>query len=174
MFFSQPIKNCLRLTLIAFTAFNLISCSNGAKSLPSKNATEKSMNTTPNTATNKGVKMSEADLTKTSTGLAYKDEEVGSGEVAKAGQQVSVHYTGTFESGDKFDSSKDRGQPFKFKLGAGQVIKGWDEGVAGMKVGGKRVLVIPPALAYGEGGIPGAIPPNSTLKFEVELLGINN
>ncbi|MDX1918922.1 MAG: FKBP-type peptidyl-prolyl cis-trans isomerase [Candidatus Caenarcaniphilales bacterium] len=110
-------------------------------------------------------------FTTTSSGLQLKDEVVGSGEVAKAGKKVSVHYTGTlYPSGEKFDSSKDRGKPFQFSLGAGQVIKGWDEGVQGMKEGGTRVLIIPADLAYGRSGVPGAIPPNATLKFVVELI----
>src|SRR5438034_11416438 len=112
-----------------------------------------------------------AEVTNAS-GLKYDDLVVGTGPEAKTGQTVSVHYTGWLTDGKKFDSSKDRGQPFSFPLGAGRVIKGWDEGVAGMKVGGKRTLVIPPELGYGARGAPGAIPPNATLKFEVGLLDV--
>ena len=108
----------------------------------------------------------------TDSGLMYEDVQEGSGESPVKGQKVTVHYTGTFPDGKKFDSSKDRGQPFTFTIGMGQVIKGWDEGVATMKPGGQRTLVIPPALGYGPRGIPGAIPPNSTLHFEVELISI--
>ena len=107
-----------------------------------------------------------------SDGLKYTDDQVGTGAEAVAGKTVSVHYTGWLTNGQKFDSSRDRGQPFSFPLGAGRVIKGWDEGVAGMKVGGKRTLTIPPELGYGARGAPGAIPPNATLKFEVELLDV--
>jgi FKBP-type peptidyl-prolyl cis-trans isomerase FkpA len=105
-------------------------------------------------------------------GLKYTDDQVGTGAEAATGKTVSVHYTGWLLDGTKFDSSRDRNQPFSFPLGRGQVIKGWDEGVAGMKVGGKRTLVIPPDLGYGARGAGGVIPPNATLKFEVELLDV--
>lgn len=110
------------------------------------------------------------------SGLQYEDTVHGEGEVASADHQVTVHYTGWLyqdgEQGAKFDSSKDRGDPFAFRLGAGQVIQGWDEGVAGMKVGGARTLIIPAGLGYGARGAGGVIPPNATLKFDVELLGV--
>lgn len=108
----------------------------------------------------------------TPSGLKYVDEVVGTGPAPEKGKQVTVHYTGTLEDGKKFDSSKDRNQPFTFTIGVGQVIKGWDEGVMSMKVGGKRKLTIPPDLAYGQRGAPPAIPPGATLLFEVELLDV--
>lgn len=112
-------------------------------------------------------------VVKTASGLQYQDEVVGTGSVAKTGQMVSVQYTGTLVSGKKFDSSYDRNEPFSFQLGSGQVIKGWDEGVAGMKVGGKRKLIIPPTLGYGSQDVGnGLIPANSTLIFEVEVVGV--
>ena len=112
----------------------------------------------------------------TDSGLQYEDTLPGTGATAKAGQSVTVHYTGWLYNdgakGAKFDSSKDRRDPFRFDLGAGMVIKGWDEGVQGMQVGGTRVLVIPPQLGYGARGAGGVIPPNATLMFEVELLAV--
>jgi len=104
--------------------------------------------------------------------LKIEDLKVGTGAEAKSGQNVSVHYVGTLTDGSKFDSSRDRGSPFKFTLGAGMVIKGWDQGVAGMKIGGLRKLTIPPELGYGARGFPPVIPGGSTLVFEVELLGV--
>ena len=110
--------------------------------------------------------------TKTASGLEYWDIKVGTGAVAQSGQHVKVDYTGWLTNGKKFDSSVGTGKPFEFKLGASQVIKGWDEGVAGMKVGGKRQLRIPPDLAYGAAGYPGVIPANSTLIFDVSLVDV--
>jgi len=112
----------------------------------------------------------------TPSGLQYEDTQTGDGAEAASGRNVRVHYTGWLfnggQQGAKFDSSRDRNDPFEFALGAGMVIKGWDEGVAGMKVGGKRTLVIPPQLGYGARGAGGVIPPNATLKFDVELLDV--
>ena len=112
----------------------------------------------------------------TPSGLQYIDTQEGSGDTATAGQHVTVHYTGWLykdgEQGAKFDSSRDRNDPFDFPLGGGMVIRGWDEGVQGMKVGGQRTLIIPPELGYGARGAGGVIPPNATLKFDVELLAV--
>src|SRR5262245_27843941 len=105
-------------------------------------------------------------------GLKYEDLKVGDGALAEEGHKVDVHYTGWLTDGTKFDSSLDRGKPFSFTLGGGNVIRGWDEGVKGMRVGGKRKLTIPPDLGYGASGAAGVIPPNATLVFEVELLGV--
>jgi FKBP-type peptidyl-prolyl cis-trans isomerase FkpA len=112
------------------------------------------------------------DSIKTPSGLLIEELVAGSGASATAGNKVTVHYTGWLTDGKKFDSSRDRGDPFVFPLGRGQVIKGWDEGVAGMKIGGKRKLTIPPSLGYGARGAGGVIPPNATLVFEVELLAV--
>ena len=116
--------------------------------------------------------MSEANVVTTPSGLKYEEIQEGTGETPKSGQTVVVHYTGTLEDGTKFDSSRDRSQPFQFKIGVGQVIKGWDEGLSTMKVGGRRKLIIPSELGYGARGAGGVIPPHSTLIFDVELLGV--
>ena len=117
-----------------------------------------------------------SSMTTTASGLQYEDTVVGTGEAPETGQICVMHYTGWLyqdgKKGAKFDSSLDRGKPFEFPLGTGRVIKGWDEGVASMKVGGKRTLIIPPALGYGARGAGGVIPPNATLLFDVELLGV--
>ncbi len=109
----------------------------------------------------------------TPSGLKYRDIKVGNGPTAEKNQMVFVHYTGRLENGRKFDSSRDRGTPFAFRLGVGEVIKGWDEGVASMKVGGQRELIIPPELGYGSQGAGGVIPPNATLVFDVELIKVS-
>ena len=116
--------------------------------------------------------MANEEMSTTPSGLQLRDEMIGGGPEARAGSHVAVHYTGTLESGAKFDSSRDRGKPFEFVLGAGSVIRGWDEGVVGMRVGGRRRLVIPAALGYGARGFPPVIPANATLVFDVELLEV--
>jgi FKBP-type peptidyl-prolyl cis-trans isomerase len=137
-----------------------------AQSATAKKAADARPNTNaPTKVTGDGVK--------TPSGLTYWDIRVGTGEVAKEGSRVRVHYTGWLTNGKKFDSSVDAGQPFDFRIGNGEVIKGWEEGVAGMRVGGKRQLRIPPGLGYGAEGTPGGpIPPNATLIFDVQLLGV--
>ncbi len=120
----------------------------------------------------RGNSASNAATVTTPSGLKYIDEVVGTGASPKKGQKVTVHYTGRLQNGTKFDSSVDKGTPYEFAIGMGTVIKGWDEGIMSMKVGGKRKLIIPPTLGYGAVGSPPAIPPNSTLNFDVELLGI--
>jgi FKBP-type peptidyl-prolyl cis-trans isomerase len=138
---------------------------------PAATTTEPAATTPTQTAPAEATAAAPAPAAETVTELKIEDTKVGKGKTAKAGDLVTVHYTGWLMDGTKFDSSVDRGQPFQFTLGAGQVIPGWDEGVAGMKVGGTRVLIIPADKAYGPQGTPdGTIPPGATLKFKVELL----
>ncbi|MGA9980834.1 MAG: FKBP-type peptidyl-prolyl cis-trans isomerase [Candidatus Sulfotelmatobacter sp.] len=141
-----------------------------AATLWAQTPTHKRVQAVPNTTAPSKVT---GDGVKTADGLQYWDIRVGTGEVAKDGDKVKVHYTGWLTTGKKFDSSVDAHQPFDFTIGHGEVIKGWDEGVAGMKVGGKRQLRIPPDLAYGEAGHPPQIPQNATLIFDVQLLKVN-
>ena len=122
--------------------------------------------------TDETAEETEETLVTTDSGLQYEDIVEGTGAMPQKGQRVTVHYTGTLEDGTKFDSSRDRNRPFSFTIGVGQVIKGWDEGVMSMRVGGQRKLVIPPELGYGTRGAGGVIPPNATLLFDVELLRI--
>ena len=146
----------------------LVSCQDGS----SKNSTvnKEDIPSTANQADR--INQLEGNMKLTETGLKYKDMVVGDGESPKVGDKVVVHYTGKLEDGTKFDSSVDRGKPFEFSIGVGQVIKGWDEGVMSMRVGGKRQLVIPSNLGYGESGAGKVIPPNATLIFDVELIEI--
>jgi peptidylprolyl isomerase len=123
-------------------------------------------------AANKSATAPGGTMQTTPSGLQYEDLVAGTGDAPRQNQTAVVHYTGWLDNGQKFDSSLDRGRPFEFQVGAGQVIKGWDEGVATMRVGGKRKLLIPPDLGYGSRGAGGVIPPNANLTFEVELLGV--
>jgi peptidylprolyl isomerase len=130
---------------------------------------------TPSSSTNAADLMTaeeDQNIITTPSGLKYIEVVEGTGPTPEAGQTITVHYTGTLEDGRKFDSSRDRNQPFSFRVGKGQVIKGWDEGLSTMKVGGQRRLIIPPELGYGARGAGGVIPPNATLIFDVELLGV--
>ncbi len=146
----------------------LTSCATAPPPPPATTATAPQPSTTPTVATPSGPQE-----TTMPDGLKIQDLAVGNGPMAEEGMKVTVNYTGWLTDGTKFDSSHDPGrQPLQFVIGAGQVIRGWDEGVKGMRVGGRRKLTIPPDLAYGEAGYPGAIPPNSTLIFEVEFLGV--
>jgi FKBP-type peptidyl-prolyl cis-trans isomerase len=154
-------KTVITISAIALFALAALAI---AQTTPAKKAPAKPATSTPTKVTGAPIK--------TASGLEYWDIKVGTGAVAQTGQHVRVDYTGWLTTGKKFDSSVGTGKPFEFKLGASQVIKGWDEGVAGMKVGGKRQLRIPPGLAYGEKGYPGVIPANSTLIFDVSLVDV--
>ena len=154
------------LALIA--ALIIVGCKSAPKSEPATSEQKTEATQTPAS----GMTMASGDTVTTPSGLKYIEMKVGEGATPEKGQTVTVHYTGWLTNGKKFDSSKDRGQPFNFVLGQGRVIKGWDEGLATMKVGGARKLVIPPELGYGERGAGGTIPPGATLIFDVELLAI--
>ncbi len=159
--------------LLGVSLVFMVGCADsGAKAAP-KTTPNVAANVAPAPATDgnaPGIPPLSGPIQSTPSGLRYIDEQMGDGAPVHKGQTVSVHYTGWLTNGSKFDSSRDRGQPFAFPLGAGRVIKGWDEGVATMRIGGKRRLIIPPPLGYGAQGAGASIPPNSTLLFDVELL----
>jgi len=159
-----------------FIYSNNNSASNNVNTVGADNSTDLQASTSAelinNVATSTQIKKTNMEPITTADGLIIQDEVIGTGAEAKAGQKVTVNYSGTLTNGTKFDSSYDHGKPFEFNLGVGEVIRGWDEGFAGMKVGGKRKLTIPSALGYGAQGAGGVIPPNATLIFEVELLGV--
>lgn len=160
----SPWKALVLLALASSVVISLSACEN--KNLPASNAS--------NSTTTAGATDAAAGSSRNLNGIQIEDVRIGTGKEAKKGDNVSVNYVGTLASdGTKFDSSYDRNEPITFKLGSGQVIQGWDQGIAGMKVGGKRTLIIPPDKAYGAEGYPPVIPPNSTLKFEVELVDVN-
>jgi peptidylprolyl isomerase len=171
---------------VVFTCLIILAVTVIFNSNPKQTAIASELNTRPqitisetiqeSTNTNNGVEttdMTTENVITTESGLQYVDLVEGTGATPQTGQNVKVHYTGTLENGSKFDSSRDRNSAFTFKIGVGQVIKGWDEGVGTMKVGGRRKLIIPSELGYGSRGAGGVIPPNATLIFDVELLGIS-
>ena len=163
----------LMLVCVGVLVFTQIS---GQKDTAISNQSSQAQPTTTVTQENntpiKSNTMSEANAVTTASGLRYIELQEGTGATPQTGQTVEVHYIGTLENGTKFDSSRDRGKPFSFKIGTGQVIKGWDEGLSTMKVGGRRQLIIPSELGYGARGAGGVIPPNSTLIFDVELISV--
>ncbi|HZE27025.1 MAG TPA: FKBP-type peptidyl-prolyl cis-trans isomerase [Terriglobales bacterium] len=156
------------LVLVAFAVPSVLAQSGSSQSGTAKKSTNTAGAKSPAAG---GPTKVAGEGTQTASGLQYWDIKVGTGAEAQKGQKVKVHYTGWLTNGKKFDSSVG-GAPFPFRIGAGDVIKGWDEGVAGMKIGGQRQLRIPPGLAYGAKGYPGLIPPNSTLIFDVQLVGV--
>jgi FKBP-type peptidyl-prolyl cis-trans isomerase len=162
----------LGLVVLAVVAYAVTACAKKEQETQSAAPAPATAVASPAAGVSSTAAPAASNVVTTSSGLKYEVLREGNGPVAKSGQTVSVHYTGWLTDGTKFDSSVDRGQPFSFTLGAGQVIKGWDEGVAGMKVGEKRKLTIPSDLGYGQRGAGSVIPPNATLVFDVELLGI--
>jgi len=158
----------LRSVSLLGLSFFLLGCplSQKSTSAPKEVVTPKMTKTSSTSPTSQ-------DPVTTESGLTYIDQAIGTGDIPQKGQRVSVHYTGRLKDGKKFDSSLDRNRPFEFTLGVGQVIKGWDEGISTMRVGGKRKLIIPPELGYGERGVGALIPPDAELHFDVELLGLN-
>ena len=166
----KKLARLLLIGLVLAVAFALVGCGSDAETTTSEPAVEQPATEQPAAeATSTEATPGQAEDV---TELKIEDVKVGTGAVAKAGTAVTVHYTGWLTDGTKFDSSVDSGQPFTFNLGAGEVIPGWDQGVAGMKVGGIRKLTIPPDLAYGDAGAGGVIPAGATLVFRVELLGV--
>ncbi len=165
---------CLVLVVAQFTGNGETAIAAPSQGVQSAGATEIQIaqSATDLVSEEKETTSTEATRVTTDSGLQYEDIVVGTGAMPQTGQKVTVHYTGTLEDGTKFDSSRDRNRPFTFTIGVGQVIKGWDEGVATMRVGGQRKLIIPPELGYGARGAGGVIPPNATLLFDVELLRI--
>jgi len=171
-----PVVAAIPVSLLSFSAFLLLAgCGTPRKEAQppaSQQSARQGSQLAPPAQTSTPTRVDPGTVVTTASGLRYVDLVVGSGPSPAAGETVIVHYTGWLKDGRKFDSSRDRGAPFEFPLGRGRVIKGWDEGIATMKMGGKRQLIIPPQLGYGSAGHPGVIPPNAELTFEVELLGM--